>query len=146
MASLGVGHQRGRSASTTTAIQRPSSSVILTTRTMSSIKTTTTATSMISGNRPRRCSTEGMSGLPMTLNVNSKARRSAIGYMGWLAGISDYLHSPGESVASSSTLSFSGPPSPAHTTALPDWSPRAAKSAPVSSLLSSSFFVLISPF
>lgn len=147
MATLGLGHKRGRSASTTTAIQRPA---ILTTRTMSSAKTTTTT--MTSGNRPRRPSTEGMSGLPITVNVHSKARTSTIGYMGWLgsmaSGMSDYLHSPREheheSTVSSSThsLSFSGPPSPAHTTALPDWSPRAANRVPVSllaCLLSSSF-------
>jgi hypothetical protein len=121
MASLGVGHKRARSASTTTAIQRPSSSVTLTTRTMSSTKT-------MSVNRPRRSSTEGMSGLPITVNVDTRTRRSRItSYIGWLWSMaSSKGENNGDSLASSSTSSLSGPPSPANITALADWSPRAA--------------------
>jgi hypothetical protein len=51
-----------------------------------------------------------------------------MGYMGWLRSMAMASSNGenGDSLASSSTSSLSGPPSPAHTTALTDWSPRAA--------------------
>jgi hypothetical protein len=47
-------------------------------------------------------------------------------YMGWLRSMASSKGENGDSLASSSTSSLSGPPSPANITALADWSPRAA--------------------